>query len=178
MYKNIVVLDLETKNTFQETGQKDCKLLRVSIVGINIYDEDRYSTFTENEMPLLEQILKRTELLVGFNIKRFDIPVLQKYLSMDLCKIAVLDIMEEVSRVCSFWTSLNNVAQTTLGKSKLGSGLDAIEYYQQGLWDKLREYCLQDVKITKEIYDYGLAHNEIFFIDKNGKKHKVPVKWE
>ncbi|KON27184.1 hypothetical protein AC481_05495 [miscellaneous Crenarchaeota group archaeon SMTZ-80] len=178
MHKDTVILDLETQNTFQEIGQNDCELLRVSIVGINIYNEDRYSTFTENEMFLLEQILRRTGLLVGFNIKRFDIPVLQKYLSMDFFKIPVLDIMEEVSRVCSFRTSLNNIAQTTLGKSKLGSGLDAIKYYQQGLWDKLREYCLKDVEITKEVYDYGLAHSEIFFTDKNNKRHRVPVHWK
>ena len=37
MHKDTVILDLETQNTFQEIGQNDCELLRVSIVGINIY---------------------------------------------------------------------------------------------------------------------------------------------
>ncbi len=178
MHKDTIILDLETQNTFQEIGQNDCKLLKISIVGINIYEEDRYCTYTENEMILLEQLLRRTGLLIGFNIKRFDIPVLQKYLSIDLYKIPVLDIMEDVSRVCSFRTRLNNIAKTTLGKSKLGSGLDAIKYYRQGMWDKLREYCLNDVKITKEVYDYGLTHSEIFLTDKNNKIHRVPVRWK
>ena len=36
---------------------------------------------------------------------------------------------------------------------KSGHGLDAIDWYRNGEMEKLKEYCKQDVKITKEIFD-------------------------
>ena len=45
--------------------------------------------------------------------------------------------------------------------------------------DKLKKYCLEDVKITRELYEYGAAHNELFFTSKfGGGKAKAAVSYE
>ena len=41
----------------------------------------------------------------------------------------------------------------------------AVEWWQQGLYDKVREYCLQDVKVTRELYDYALKHKKLKYKD-------------
>lgn len=174
---NKLVLDLETKDIFKKPNQRDYKSLKISVVGIYIYNENKYITFTEEELTNLEKILNNTDILIGFNIKRFDIPILEEYMPFNFPNIYILDIMEDVIRTCSFRVSLNNIARTTLGKSKLGTGLDAVKYYKLGLWEKLRNYCLEDVKITKEIYDFGLTNKHILFSDKNKNKHCIPVNW-
>ena len=59
--------------------------------------------------------------------------------------------------------SLDQVAEGTLGKKKIGHGLQAITWWKQGDIDSLRKYCLEDVKITKEVYDYARKNNKLFF---------------
>jgi DEAD/DEAH box helicase domain-containing protein len=70
------------------------------------------------------------------------------------------------------------VAQATLNVSKTGHGLDAIRYFRQGQWDKLKDYCRNDVKITKEVFDFGVKNGEVFFLSRDGgKKVRVEVDW-
>jgi len=57
-------------------------------------------------------------LITGFNIKRFDLPVLEPYLSISIYTLPTLDIMEEITRVTGHRVSLNSVAQATSGKVK------------------------------------------------------------
>ena len=49
----------------------------------------------------------------------------------------------------------------------------AIDYYKEGKWDELKKYCLDDVMVTKKLFDYGLEKGEIFYLNETGK---VPIK--
>jgi len=178
MQENRVILDLETQKSFDEVGGRKMHLLRVSVVGIYSYFNDKYTTFEEKEIPELEKILKSASLIIGFNIKRFDLPVLEPYLSIPMHSLPTLDIMEEVVRVTGHRVSLNSVAQATLGEVKSGSGLDAIRFFREGKMEKLKRYCLDDVRITREIYEYGLKYGKLAFTSKYGrKKRSIPVSW-
>lgn len=180
MSKNIIVLDLETKNAFDDVGGKrNLEALGISLAGMYSYKTGEYRAFREEELGQLETILTEKPLVVGFNIRRFDIPVLKPYLHFDPAVLPLLDIMEEVVRVTGHRVSLESVAQATLNEGKSGSGLDAIKYYREGNFEKLTKYCLDDVRITKEVYEYGAAHHEIFFTSKFGRtKARVPANWE
>jgi len=178
MQKNKIVLDLETQKSFDEVGGRKMHLLRVSVVGVYSYLNDKYITFEEKEIPELEKGLKSAGLIIGFNIKGFDLPVLEPYLSISIHNLPVLDIMEEIVRVTGHRVSLNSVAQATLGKEKSASGLDAIRFYREGEMEKLKRYCLNDVQITKEIYEYGLRYAKLSFTSKYGKgKRSIPISW-
>ena len=48
---------------------------------------------------------------------------------------------------------------------KTGSGLAAIELWKSGQIEKLKSYCLNDVKLTREVYDYALANGRLLFQD-------------
>ncbi|MBI4090748.1 MAG: ribonuclease H-like domain-containing protein [Candidatus Komeilibacteria bacterium] len=173
-----LVLDLETKQTFEDVGgHHNSHKLGVSLVGVYSYASDEYRGFRENEMDALRTWLEAADLIIGFNSKHFDFTVLQPYYpKFDLSKLSHLDILEEVVYSLGHRLKLETIAQATLGHGKSGDGLDAIKYFQQGDWTSLEKYCLDDVKVTKDIYDYGLAHGYIWFAN-NGVKEKIKVRW-
>ncbi|MBI2099391.1 ribonuclease H-like domain-containing protein [Candidatus Uhrbacteria bacterium] len=173
-----IVLDIETQNTFQEVGKYDHTLLRISLVGAYFYETDTYESFLEHELPSLWPRLERAERIVGYNSKGFDLPVMNNYYAGDLLRIPQLDIMEEIQKHIGFRVKLDDVAHGTLGMGKSGNGLMAVQYFRQGEMEKLRDYCLQDVKVTKAVYEHGLAKGELKYYDnRQGKMVLVPVKF-
>jgi len=180
MSRNIIVFDLETKNAFDDVGGRDnFAALKISVLGCYLYSTNEYKVFEEKELPEFENILQKKPLLVGFNSKRFDTAVLQPYIRFDLKQIPQLDIMEELQKFLGHRVSLESVAQATLGRSKTGSGMDAIRFWRNGEIEKLKAYCLEDVRITKEIFEYGAKHGELFYTPKFGSaKGRAPVNWK
>lgn len=156
-----IVFDIETKNTFSEAESNNPADLDISLVGIYNYEKDEYLSFLAEELGDLWPILEKTEMLIGFNSNHFDIPLLNKYYPGDLSKIKSLDIMHEVKKVIGRRVSLNQISKATLGKGKIGKGLDAIKWWKAGDIENLRKYCLEDVKITKEVYDYAFQNKKL-----------------
>lgn len=176
MVYNPIVLDLETQHSFQEMGS-DPKKLKVSVVGIFEYATNEYKSFREEELTQLFPLLEKASILVGFNINKFDLPVLSPYYLGDITQFHTLDILDEVEKSLGFRISLDDLAKATLGTQKSGHGLVAIDYFQKGQWDKLISYCLDDVRITKELYEYGLKNSKLYFNDLRGKK-EITVNFE
>jgi len=111
-------------------------------------------------------------------IRRFDLPVLQPYLPFSVSAIPVLDIMEEIVKNLGHRVSLDSLAKATLGRGKSGSGLDALRWFKEGKLDLITQYCLDDVKLTKDVYDYGKAHGKLFVTSRfSDERLQVPVFW-
>ncbi|MBI2342924.1 MAG: ribonuclease H-like domain-containing protein [Deltaproteobacteria bacterium] len=179
MTENILVLDLETKTIFGDHSDRRPESLGVSVVGTYCYRSDTYRIYDEAEIGALEHRLSDKPLVVGFNIRRFDMPVLKPYLHFDPAALPMLDILEIIHGILGHRVSLESIAQATLGAGKSGTGLDAVEYYRTGAMDKLRQYCLDDVKVTRQIFEYGAEHHELFYLKKfDRSKARVPVAWE
>lgn len=165
-----VFLDVETKKTFDEVGGYFPEKLGISFVGIETRDGFSGSAqkegFFEDDLPDLFPILETADVIVGFNIDGFDMPTMVEYYPGDISQIPTLDLMGRIKDSVGHRISLDDVAQETLGVGKTGDGLDAIKYYQTGQLDKLRDYCLQDVKVTRQLYDYGLQKGLVKFRNK------------
>lgn len=153
-----IVLDIETKNTFQEVGKADPTLLDISVVCIYDSETDSYQSFLQEDFNKLWPIIEKADMIITFNGDHFDLPLLNKYYSGDLLKIKSLDLLKEVKKSLGHRIGLGIIAEGTLGKGKSGHGLDAIEWWKKGEIDKIIKYCIDDVKVTKEIYDYALAN--------------------
>ena len=158
-----LVFDIETKNFFQQVGSNEPSALDISLVGIFDSATNSYSSYLEAELPALWPILEQTDLLIGFNSNYFDIPLLNKYYPGDLTKIKSLDILEEIRSAYGRRMRLDQLAEGTLGVRKSGHGLEAVKWWREGEIEKIREYCLDDVKITKELYDFARANNLLKF---------------
>jgi len=175
-----VVFDIETKNFFHEVGKNDPTLLDIAIVAIHDSETDSYSTYLAEELNKLWPILERTDILIGYNSEHFDIPLLNKYYPGDLSKIKSLDILKEIKESYGRRMKLDQIAEGTLGKNKSGHGLEATTWWKKGEVDKIRQYCIDDVRLTKEIYDYAREHNKLIF--KEGSNlNEIPLdtsNWE
>jgi len=158
-----LVFDIETSNIFQEVGSNDPVDLSISVVGIYEYENDKYSTFLVEEFNKLWPIIENTDMFITFNGDHFDIPLLNKYYSGDLFKIKSLDILKEMQKVAGRRMKLDQIAEGTLGTNKSGHGLDAIKWWRDGEVEKVKKYCLDDVRITKDVYEYALKNNKLIF---------------
>ncbi len=170
-----VVLDIETSNSFADVGKYDPSLLKVSLVGVYEYATDQYTHYMEADLPKLWRVLEGADRIIGYNLFGFDYQVLNTYYRGDLSKFPTLDIMLDVAEKIGFRIKLDDVAHGSLGQGKSGNGLQAIEFFRRGEIDKLRDYCLQDVKVTKEVYEYGLANKIVKYKDRTGRLVEVPI---
>ncbi len=160
-----VVFDIETKNEFKDVGSVEPSALDLSVVGIYDSATDAYTTFLEEDLPKLWPILEQTDILVGYNSDHFDIPLLNKYYHGDLSRITSIDLLREIKNSLGRRLKLDSVAEATLGVKKSGNGLEAITWWKNGDIDRVREYCLKDVRITKELYDYAKKHQSLKYRD-------------
>lgn len=166
MAANKIVFDLETQKSFDEVGGRGRNdQLKISVLGLYSYPEDKYYCFCEDEIYKVGEMFQEADQIIGFNIKSFDFEVLRPYLNYDVHQLPYLDIMQEVEKIIGHRIKLDNLAQTTLGSGKNGDGLEAVRMYKQGRIDELKKYCSNDVKVTKEIYDYVLKYGKLMYKD-------------
>ncbi|HUD03976.1 MAG TPA: ribonuclease H-like domain-containing protein [Candidatus Paceibacterota bacterium] len=176
-----ITLDIETKNLFQDVGTNNPADLDISVVCIHDSATDSYSSYLEADFKKLWPILENADVLIGFNSDHFDIPLLNKYYSGDLSKIKSVDLLAEIHKSLGRRIKLDNVAEATLGKNKSGHGLEAITWWKQGEIQKIIDYCIDDVKITKEVYDYALKNKSLKYKDFGGGIKDISIdssKWE
>lgn len=175
-----VFLDVETKKAFADAGNFNPGSLGVSFTGICVREaasgkEDEFQGFFEPQLPKLWPVLEQADRIIGFNIIGFDFPSLAPYYPGNLFSLPCLDILAEVKKAVGHRVSLNALARETLGVTKSGSGLDAITYFEEGRFEELAKYCLMDVRITRDLYDYGKKYRELKFINKWNRQISVPV---
>lgn len=165
-----VVLDVETKTTFKEVGGYFPDKLGISFVGANVRErmneKGEMHSFFEQNLADLFPLLEKADVIIGYNIDDFDLPALAPYYSGEIASLPTLDLMDRIKKSYGHRIKLNSVAEETLGEGKSGDGLDAIEYYRTQQLDKLEQYCLQDVKVTRDIYDYGYKNGKVRFRNK------------
>ncbi len=176
MKKLPIVLDLETKRRFSDVGG-DSKKLGVSVVGIYDYKDSHTKTFLEQELNELFKLLESCSYIIGFNVVSFDLQVLQPYYPGNISKLPVFDILDYAKEKIGRRLGLNDFAFATLNKKKTGHGLAAVEYFKEGKMEELKKYCLDDVMLTKELFEYGIQHGEIFYLNEVGKI-SVKVDWK
>jgi DEAD/DEAH box helicase domain-containing protein len=163
---NKIVLDLETQKSFEEVGGFGKNhLLKVSVVGVYFYRLDKYMTFTEDQLYKLGEMLQEADQIIGFNHINFDYQVLQPYLNFKLAEIPSLDLLVEVEKIIGHRVKLDNLAQMTLGVGKSGDGLQALKYYKLGQMEELKKYCLDDVRITRDLHDYIQKYGKCMYKD-------------
>ena len=103
--------------------------------------------------------------MIGYNNDSFDTRILNKYYSGDLSKIASIDLLAEIKNSLGRRLKLDSVAEATLGRKKTGHGLEAMEWWKQGRYQDVINYCTEDVRITKDIYDYAIKNGFIKYKD-------------
>lgn len=174
----VVVFDLETQRSFDEVGgRSQMHRLGVSVGVAYRYDLDDYVVVTEETIQTLVDLLLEAELVVGYNIRGFDYEVLRGYSDADFHALPTCDMMYVLEERLGFRPKLESVAVPTIGGGKSADGLQALEWWRRGEIDRIAEYCREDVRVTKELYDFGKRNRCVMVSRFGGKPRQVEVDW-
>jgi len=162
---NILEYDIETVG---QLGSNFVDSMELTIAGIYSYQRDEYVGYSVNDLEAMNEELKKADLLVGFNSEHFDAPILNKYTSFNLMAIPSLDLLQYVRASTGRRIKLDSIAGATLSSYKSGSGDEAMTLYEQGKWEALKKYCLDDVQITKKVFDFARDNQYLAYTSKDG----------
>ena len=174
-----VFFDVETKNMLEDVGGYFPEKLDISFVGACVRDGQAGAGemigFFEHELTKFFALLDRADVVIGFNSDNFDLPTLTRHYHGKIKDIPSLDLMDRIKKSCGHRIGLDAVTSATFNTGKTGNGLDAIKFYREGRLKELADYCLQDVKITRDLYDYGLQNGKVKFKNKWNRLIDCPV---
>lgn len=177
--KNIVYFDLETQKSAEEVGGwSRIRDLRMSVGVTFSTARGGYLIYGEPQINDLMEELRRADLVVGFNVLRFDYEVLAGHNPFfDPSQIPTLDMLVEVQKTLNHRLSLDSIATATFGVEKTSDGMEAIRWFREGKLAEIAEYCCFDVKLTKMVHEHGRDRKQLHYFDRFGKKLTVPVHW-
>jgi DEAD/DEAH box helicase domain-containing protein len=179
-HRHFLVIDIETQRLVQEVGGWD----HVDKLGVSIacaYDSktDEFLSFRENELKKLIDLCEE-RLVIGYNIRGFDLPVLVPY-GLNPKDLDVFDIMYDLEALTrQRFLKLEAVARGTLGTGKSADGLLAVEWWKSGQIQKIIDYCIQDVRVTRDIFQFGRQNGFVRIkrsAEEDAKVVQVPVQW-
>lgn len=168
-----IVFDIETIGDI-----RDYSSLKITVVSIYEFENDSYSSFEEHELGQLWPILEKAERIIGYNSEHFDVPILDRYYMGDLTKIPHLDILKKIKEASGSRFKLNDIAKATLQIEKSADGLQAQEWYKEGKIDEIKKYCEQDVKVTKELYEYGKKNKMLYYNTLTGDLMPIAINFD
>ena len=176
--ERVVVFDVETQRSFDEVGgRSQLHKLGVSAAVAYRYDRDEFLQVTEDDVGKLIDLLFDADLVVGYNIRGFDYDVLRAYTDHDLHTLPTLDIMQHLEERLGFRPKLDSVVIPTLNAAKSADGLQALEWWRSGEIDKILKYCQEDVRVTRDLYNFGKRNRCVMVSRFSGAPRKVEVDW-
>lgn len=126
-----------------------------------------YDKFTLNDAI---RHLESADLIVGFNSDNFDLPLLESMYKGAMQIPPSYDILQavwdEIGKKKGY--KLTDICERTLGLKKSGSGEFAPTLYKQGRFAELFDYCLNDVHITRMLFEH--IRKEGYIIDTEGER--------
>lgn len=176
-----VVFDIETQYLAAEVpgGWSNLPGMKLSCAVVYDVDQAKYYTYIESNVKDLIAHLQASSLVIGFNTIRFDYGVLQGYTKEVLAKLPSLDLMADLQKKLGHRLSLAHLAEHTLGGAeKSADGLLAVEWWREGLYQQVIDYCQMDVKLTYDLWKFGQDNKHVLFAHKqSGEILKCPVSW-
>ena len=184
--KRELFFDLETKNLFKDVNSNNPADLGVSIVSCYYRELDQGSkessgqlkSFWEPDFKKMWSWFTSADRIIGFNTLGFDIPALQPYTDINLAQLPHFDMLEIIRQSLKKRLSLSVLARETLGYSKTDIGTNAVYYWREKSkksLKKLQKYCEDDVKLTRDMYDFVVKNKYLKYKDKWNHSQKVEL---
>jgi DEAD/DEAH box helicase domain-containing protein len=176
--QKILAFDLETQLTADEVGGwNNIRDMRLAVGVTYNATENTYHDYVEQDVEHLIADLRGADLIVGYNVLRFDYEVLRAYTDDPLSDLPTVDMLQHIYRALGWRLKLDNIAAATLGESKSADGLQAVHWFRQGQLDKVTDYCRRDVEVTWKVYQFGQQNGYIRYRDRKWRVHQLPVRW-
>jgi DEAD/DEAH box helicase domain-containing protein len=174
----LVFLDLETQRSAQEVGGwHNAHLMRVAVGVLFDAAGERFESFDEGHVPALLEHLRAADLVVGFNVLRFDYRVLRGYTEEDLSALPTFDLCEAVRRRIGFRLGLGHLAAETLGAGKSADGLQSLRWWKEGRVAEIEAYCRRDVELLRDLFAFATDRGFLLFRTRSGERVRIPTPW-
>jgi DEAD/DEAH box helicase domain-containing protein len=176
-HRHFLIIDVETQKLVQDVGGWD----HIDKLGISVacaYDSktDQFIAYREDELKKLIELCEE-RLVIGYNIRGFDLPVMVPY-GLKISRIDAFDIMYDLQTLTrQQFLKLEAVARGTLNAGKSADGLLAVEWWKKGEVQKIIDYCMQDVKVTRDIFQFGRQNGFVKIQRSEDKIVQVTVQW-
>ncbi len=172
-----VYYDVETQRSADEVGGwNNVHLMRVS-VAVTYTTPDGFKKWFEQDVPALIEYLCTFDRIVSFNGDGFDARVLSYYGNILPITLKSFDVLKDLTRRLGHRVKLDSVAHATLGARKSADGLVALQWWKEGKFDLIAEYCQQDVQVLADIVAFGREQKFVRFTDRAGILRSVNVDW-
>lgn len=142
-------------------GWEDFQNMGISVIGAYASWLDSYFTLTQYQLKKFNELVMESDEIVGFNSISFDDNLIRAN-GMDvetsydlLCEVRIAAGMPPffVKGVTRGGYSLGALAEANFGTGKTGSGELAPQLWQDGEYQKVIDYCLNDVKLLVSLYE-------------------------
>jgi DEAD/DEAH box helicase domain-containing protein len=175
-----IYLDVETERLADEVkgGWENIRAFGLTVAVTWDAGHDFRDWFVGDAGRLIEE-LAAFDRVVTFNGNRFDLEVLSAFGDVRALREKSLDVLADLKRRLGFRVSLQNVAKSTLGKEKTGSGLDAVQWWRSGdpvLRQRVVDYCRMDVEILRDLVVYARREGYVR-VPSQGRDLPVYVAW-
>ena len=175
-----IYLDVETQRLAEEVAGGWDNIREFGLTVAVTWDQGQaFREWYEQDVGRLLGELRAFDRIVTYNGVRFDLEVLSAYGDVRDLRQKTFDLLLDLKRRLGFRVSLQNLAQSTLGKAKTASGLEAVKWWRSGdpaLRQRVVDYCRMDVEILRDIVGY--ARREGFVkVPSQGKDLTVYVAW-
>lgn len=168
---NAVTFDLETRKLASDLpgGWSDLRKGEGGVSCMVAWGSDRPHIYDHHTLGEGATLLENGDVVLSFNGKDFDIPVLEGVLGRGLRIRQHLDLLQliwgAIPGGLRKGNKLTDVAQRTLGMEKNGDGLLAPKLADESRYGQLFDYCLQDVYLTRQLFIYAQQHGGVIGLD-------------
>lgn len=152
-------------------GWRDHANMGISVIGAYDYVEDQYRVFCADNWDEFATLCGQRSCLIGFNSIPFDNAVIAAVLHFTLHEEQCYDLLRELWVAAGLGPEflypshagygLDAVCAANFGFRKTGHGAVAPVQWQQGKVGAVIDYCLNDIHLTKALFDRVLAENPI-----------------
>jgi len=196
---SVLAIDLETKNmSYDIGGFGNTHMFQVSTVATwdgnngTVYVDEPVESFAKSGHTVkslselkydLDNHFQKGGLLLGHNIKGFDLPVLRD--AMDIYCInkyikeeQFIDTSRILMKEHGERFQLKNLVKCTMNDAKLMESADAPKLWKMGQYDDVVEYCMKDTQLVYDLWKYGQDNGIVkaFSLEK-GEHKELEVMW-
>jgi DEAD/DEAH box helicase domain-containing protein len=174
----LVYFDVETQRSAEEVGGwHNAHLMRVALAVTWDSAGERFETWRERDVHALLARLGEADLVIGFNVRRFDYAVLRGYTDLDLARFRTFDVLDAIRDRIGFRLPLGHLALENLGEAKGADGLQSLAWWKEGRVDEIERYCRRDVALLRGLFERALARGHLVFRTRDGERLRIPTPW-
>ena len=166
---NYIVFDIETYSP-SNLDRIDTKEFKATVIGAFVSwmngGQGEYLAFFEKDVKIFLDLLWHCDLVIGYNHLWFDLPVLQKYSEKNLMSLPSYDIMIEVEKKIGFKLKLDDLCRANFDEDMKTDSFNVYRHYHRdGKWVNLVDYCMNDVRLTNQLFQKILNKRDINYYD-------------